>query len=221
MEKYLSYGAHAVAYVVSAAALVAGLDPALLTTLMGPKAIAIIGGAAFLGTFIHNVQAAYAKSKDGTVTTVVKSFAVFALVAVLSASVLVGCKTAPALSEKSTVTIATYLVVGQTLKNGNATPAVQAARAAEFKSVAVKLQAVNDDASATLATLAANLAPSLAKLNPSDRLAAQAVVVALTPYLQSQVENNPTVAYSQERLATILTAVIAACDAYIQPEVTP
>ncbi len=149
-----------------------------------------------------------------------KSFALAALAAVviLTGCSLAGCKTAPTATEQSAVTVAVYIVAGHAIKRDDVVPAIWAARAARYKAAAVMLQTTNDAGDATIATLAADLAPLLDKLNPTDRLAADGLIAALTPYLQAQVDANPEVGYSRERLSTILAALIRACDAYIPKE---
>lgn len=214
MEKLKSYGAHGVSYLLSLLAVVAGLDPSLLAAVGGPKALAVAGLAGALATGLHNVMAA-GTVKPG-VTTVAKMIPL--LLVACTAAMLVACATPPTVSEKSGVTVATYLVTGQAIKQKDSDPAVWSRRASYYKAVALQIQDHNNAGTATLATLAADLEPALAQLPPDQRLAAEALITAFTPYLQEQVNANPVVSYSQERLAVILVALIRTCDAYIQSE---
>jgi hypothetical protein len=210
VDKIQSYGAHAVAYVGSLLALVAGLDPTMFAG--HPKIIATIGAAGLILTAAHNVNAA-GTPKPGSVSTVAKVLALF-VVSVLTVSSLVACKTAPTAKEQSAVTVAVYVVAGRAIRDNDSVPAVWKARAEKYKAAAIRLRDVNEAGTATLATLTAELEPLIAKLNPDEQLAARALVAGLTPYLQEQINASETVAVSQERLSYILAALITVCEAY-------
>lgn len=139
--------------------------------------------------------------------------ATMALSIVLGASVLQGCTTAPTVTQQSEITVAVDIATVAAVQSG-ASPAGYQFRAAAFKAIAVKVKAVNDAGTATLTTLAADIAPLVATLPPPDQLAAHALIAALTPYLNAQVAGNPKLQNAQATLDVILQAVIDSCSAY-------
>jgi hypothetical protein len=124
-----------------------------------------------------------------------------------------GCKTAPTAQESAGITVAVDIATAAAIQNG-AQPAEYKARAANFKSIAVTVKAVNDAGTATLATLAADLEPQISKLPPPDQLAAHALVAALKPYLDAELQGNDGLKNVQTTLDVILQAVIDSCAAY-------
>lgn len=147
---------------------------------------------------------------------VVKALALLVVLtlAITTASGLTACATAPSVNEQAAVTAAMDVATGLAVQNGTSDPAVWKARASNFKAIALQLQAVNSAGNATLATLAGDLQPLIQKLGPADVLAANALIAAVTPYLQEQQSTNTTVINTQARVALILTAVINACTVY-------
>jgi hypothetical protein len=208
VDKVKSYGAHALAYVVSGLTVVAGLDPNLL-----PDNLKVyVGVAGLLLTAVHNVQAANAP-KPGTITSVAKVLALFAF-SVMLASSLVACKTAPTVKEQSAVAVAINIATGRAIQQNDTDAKVWKARAVQYKAIAVRLQAVNDAGTATVATLGAELQPLIAKLGPADQLAARSLLAAVTPYLQEQANANADLGNIHERVTYMLAVFVTACDAY-------
>lgn len=212
MDKIKSYGLHGLSYVMSALAVVAGLDPAVLAAIGGPKALAVAGLAGAIVTGAHNVAVAGAP-KPGSVA--LKSVAAFMLAVMLGTSVMLmsGCATAPTPTQQSAALVAVNIAAGQAIQGSDHDPAVWKARAVKYKAIAVQLQTVNDAGNATIATLAADLQPLIAKLEPREQLAANALVAAVTPYLQEKLK-SPEVDNARESIAVLLSAVVRACEAY-------
>lgn len=141
----------------------------------------------------------------------------FIKIGILAAAFLLGftgCKTAPTATQQSGIAIAVDLAAGFGIQQGSTDPGVWKARATQFKTIATQLKTLNDAGTATLATLAGDLQPLIAKLPPADVLAANTLVAALTPYLNQQLAGNPTVANTQAAVDLILQAVIDACTVY-------
>lgn len=147
------------------------------------------------------------------------AIAMLALSIVLGTSLgLTGCATLAKLEGNSTavtaidsaVTIATSFAI----QGKDTDSKVWASRAKEIKTIALELQSVNSAGTATLATLASDLQPQLAKLGPADSLAVNSLVLALQPLLNQQIGNNPAVGTTQVAVANIITAVLTACTAY-------
>lgn len=212
MDKIKSYGLHVLSYVMSALAFYAGLDPTVLAAVGGPKALAAAGLAGAIVTGVHNVMVA-GTPKPGEV--VVKAHWLATLVVAAVATVmLVGCATPQTAKEQSAIVVSVNLAAGFAIQQDDRDPAVWKARATKYKDIALKLQTVNDAGTATVATLAAELQPLVAKLDPAEQNAARAFIAAVTPYLQDQANSNAQVANTRERVATLLDAVIAACSDY-------
>lgn len=210
MESVQKFGAHVLSYAMSGLAFVAGIDPSLLAA--HPKAAAAVGAAGLILTAIHNVQTAGAP-KPGTVTTIAKALLPVALGVMFAAS-LVACKTAPTVKEQSVVAVSVNIAAGRAIQQNDSDPAVWKTRAASYKSIALRIQTVNDASTATIATLGAELQPLIAKLGPADQLAARSLIAAVTPYLQEQADANADVANVRERVSYILATFITACEAY-------
>lgn len=213
MDKIKAYGAHAVAYAVSLLTLVAGLDPAL----MPPKVGVYVGAAGILLAAAHNVQAA-GEPKPGTVTSVAKMLAVFCLLILCTVgigSTLVACKTLPTAKEQTGVAIAVNVLAGRAIQRSDTDPSVWAQRAEQYKAVAEQIRATNSTGTASLATLNVELHSIIAKnLGPADQIAANAVVDALRPYVQEQVDQNPDLAGVNARVDFVLATFISTCNAY-------
>lgn len=212
MNVVKSYGAHLAAYLVSAATIVSGLDPALLP----PQYASIIGIAGLVAAAAHNghtVGAAGIQAAVAAATQALKTTAPALVLALLVAGSMTGCKTLPTPTEQAGITVAVEVATGAAIQSGEPQVAWQA-RAAKFKAIAVELKQVDDAGTATLATLSAALAPQIATLPPADQLAAHALVAALQPYLDKQAAENPSLGTTRELLDVILQAVIDACTAY-------
>lgn len=201
-------GQHVLNYLIAAAAIVAGLSP----NLMGSHGPAIVGAAVLAGNVLHGLVTADPSKPTGTVVKSLFTALVFAcvLTTVLAVS---ACKTAPTATQSAGITVAVDIATGAAIQNG-ASPAGYQSRAANFKAIAVKVKAVNDAGTATLATLAADIAPLIATLPPADQLAAHALIAALTPYLNQEIAASPQLQNTQATLDTILQAVIDSCSAY-------
>jgi hypothetical protein len=207
-----TYGAHLLSYIVSGLTLVAGLNPALLPPQIGVW----VGAAGLLLTGIHNVQAANTPA-PGSVTTAAKAVMLALLLGVLAVGVGSGvsaCKTLPSATVQAGIDAGIDVAVGLAVQQGSTDAAVWKARAVSFKAIATTLQTVNNSGTTTLATLSADLQPLIAKLGPTDVIAANALVAALTPILNQQIAANPGVANVQTEIADVLTNVINACAAY-------
>lgn len=134
-----------------------------------------------------------------------------AAITILSVS---ACKTLPTVNQQAGITVAIDIAAGFAIQQHDTDQSVWKARAAQYKAIALQLQALNNAGTATLATLQADLEPLIAKLPPADVLAAHALVAAVTPYVQQQISTNPKVANTQAAVAVVLQAVIDACTAY-------
>lgn len=214
------YAAHAAGYVLAAATIVSGLDPKLFP----PQYAFVTALATGLVTAVSHgyqlAQPATVKPVDAATTaltsagtTVVVKALLLGLLFVGVGSGLVACKTAPTATEQAGISVAVDIATGAAIQNGG-TSDVWKARAVKFKAIAVSVKQVNDAGTATLATLAADLAPQLALLPPADQLAAHALVAAIQPYLDQEVAANPNLATTRATLDTILQAVIDSCSAY-------
>lgn len=200
-------GAHALLYVTSGLALVAQYAPAAVPG----HGLAIAAGATALLGIIHQVSGPSVTAKPPS--TVAKILAVL-FVGTLLAVGLQGCKTLPTTQQQGLITAAVDVATGAAIQHGTTDQAVWKARAAKFKAIAVQLQTVNEAGPMTLATLAADLQPQIAKLGPSDALAANALVAAVTPYIQQQIQTNPSLGNAQAVVGMFLQAVIDACSVY-------
>lgn len=201
---------HVVNSVAGGLAIVAGLNPALFGP-YAPQAAMAIG----LATIGANVLHAVVTSGEVPPSQAAKALFMAIVVGVMFTLVvgLSACKTVPTPTEQAGIVVAVDIATGAAIQEGTA-PAGYAARAAKFKAIAVEVKTVNDAGTATLATLAADIAPQIAKLPPADQLAAHALIAALTPYLNAETSGNPTLQTAQATLDVILQAVIDSCGAY-------
>lgn len=212
MNQLKAFPAHLLLYVVGAVDLVAQL-PAL-----GPLApyAPYITAAGVLSAALHH---AYQTGAASTVAQTVASapaklvLAAMALSVVLGASALQGCTTAPTPTAQAGITVAVDIATAAAIQSGAPAESYKA-RAASFKDIAVKVKAVNDAGTATLATLAADIEPLVAKLPPPDQIAAHVLIAALTPYVNVEIQGNPKLQNTQATLDLILQAVIDSCSAY-------
>lgn len=218
-----SYLGHLGGYLVAAATIVSGLDPHLVPPQY--SFITAVAGAVVIASH-HSYQAGansvITAGANAVATAIAQTPAKLMISAMLLGTVvsaslgLTACATAPTASEQGGIAVAVDVATGLALSEGGKVSdfAVLKARAVEYKAIAVKVKAVNDAGTATLATLAAALQPEIAKLPPADQLAAQALIAALTPYLQSQIPGNADVQNVQTTVDLILSNVILACEAY-------
>jgi hypothetical protein len=213
MNAWKNWGAHALAYILSCLSIVQTLSPALL----GPYGPAIVGVSGILLTAIHNTQTAIANGNAPLPPPAIRSLLLPIGLLVLSAGACVGlsgCATAPTTTQQAGISVAVDIATGAAIQQQSSDSAEWKARAVSFKAIAVTLKQVNDAGTATLATLAADLAPLIAKLPATDQLAAHTVVAALTPYLNQEIQGNPKLQNAQATVDVVLQAVIDACAGY-------
>jgi hypothetical protein len=217
-----SYLGHMGGYVMGAATIVSSLDGKLLP----PQYSFFISLAGMIVTAGHHgytagnasgIVTAAAKAALDAASKVAAVAPALLLAVVLGAGMLTGCATMTPTQKAQAnagATVAVQVAAGFAIQQKSNDPAAWKARAVEFKAIAIELQTVNNAGTATLATLAADLAPLVTKLPPADQLAAQAAVAGLTPFLQAQIQANPSAGAVQAEVATVLSAFIAACEAY-------
>lgn len=208
------YLGHLAGYVVAAATIVSGLDPKLVP----PQYSFIVAVAGTVVAAAHHgysagVNGAAVKAAADAATKALTAAAPALVVALLVAGSMTGCKTLPTPTEQAGITVAVDIATGAAIQNGGNAD-IWKARAVKFKAIAVSVKQVNDAGTATLATLAADLEPQLALLPPADQLAAHALVAALQPYIDNEVQANPDLAKTRAALDVILQAVIDSCTAY-------
>lgn len=220
-----SYIGHLAGYVLAGADIVSKVNPSLLPPQYG--LLISVAGLVTIATH-HGYQAGTAgvQAAVDAATKALKSTAPVLLICLLAAGFLAGCKTAPNAQQSAGITIAVDVATGAAIQNGvhcavSTTSPPQfdcsdayKSRAAEFKAIAVEVKTVNDAGTATLATLAADIAPLIDRLPPADQLAAHALVAALTPYLNAELQGNDGLRNVQTTLDVILQAVIDSCAAY-------
>jgi hypothetical protein len=205
-------GAHVLLYTTSALALVAQYAPAVVPQY---GIMAAAGATALLG-ILHQVTGGRQPEPPPVVQPpppVAKLLVLFA-VGLLAAGSLQACKTLPTAQQQGVIAAAVDVATGVAIQQGTKDQTVWKERALKFKAVAMQLQAVNASGALSLATLAADLQPQIAKLGPADALAANALVAALTPYVQEQVKANPSLATTQTVVGIFLQSVIDACTVY-------
>jgi len=133
--------------------------------------------------------------------------------ATLVTVILPGCATTPNATEQSAIAVATDLATGYAIEKGLTFQADKVARAARYEAIAKQLQTLNTAGTLTMATLAADLTPLVMQLPPADQLAANALIAALTPWVQQQLQ-NPKVANAQATIGIFLSSVVQACATY-------
>lgn len=216
-----SYLGHLGGYLVATATIVSGLDPKLvppqysfITALAGAVVIAShhsyqAGANSILTAALTSASTAIAQTPAKLV------MAALMLACVLGVgSQLTACASAPTVNQQSGIIVSVDIASGLAIQQHDSDPAKWTARAKEYKAIAVELKTLNDAGGATLATLAADLAPLVAKLPPADQLAASALEAALIPYLQAQIPGNANVQNAQTTVDVVLTSLISACEAY-------
>lgn len=213
MDHLKAYPGHLLLYVVGAFDFVSRLPAA---GVLAPYAPYITAAGIIAGGLHHAYQSGAASSVVSAAASapVKLMLAVMALSVILGASVLQGCASAPTANQQAGIVVSVDVAAGLAIQQKDTDPVKWKARASEYKAIAVELKTVNDAGGATLATLAADLAPLVAKLPPADQLAASALESALIPYLQSQIPGNANVQNAQTTVDVVLTAVISACEAY-------
>jgi hypothetical protein len=220
MNHLKTYPAHLALYLIAAVDFVAKV-PALGP--LAPYAPWITAAGAVGAALHHSYTTGAASAAVQTVSAAVAAapaklmLTALMLGATLSLAVgLTACATAPTAQEQAGVTVAVDVGTGLLISNnGKITDlATQKARAVEYKAIALKVKAVNDAGTATLATLADVLQPEIAKLPPADQLAAAAFVAGLSPILNQGIPGNPNVQNVQTRVDLILAAIIGTCEAY-------
>ena len=211
MNTWKNSGAHIVGYLLAVLPVVQQFAPAAIPT----YGAAIAGAAGALVLAIHQVQ----KNLDtlpppASKINVALPFLFGMLLAAGSMVGLSGCKTAPTQTQQSAISVAVDLATGFAIQQGSNDLTVWKTRATQFKAIATQIEKVNSAGTLTLATLEADLQPLIVKLGPADVLAANALVAALTPYVNQQVTANPTVANTQAAIEVLLDAVITTCTQY-------
>lgn len=212
MNHLKAYPAHFLLYLVGAVDFIAQI-PAI-----GPLAqyAPWIGAAAAVAAAIHHSFTSGAAS--AAAATVVKSGTATLILLGLSLALVgvsvTGCATLPTPTQNAAITTAVTVATGFTIQQKDTDPAKWQSRAKEIKLIALELKSVNDAGSATLATLAADLEPQVAKLGPADVIAVNALVATLTPILQDQIAKNPKIGNTQVAVDMILTAILTTCSAY-------
>jgi hypothetical protein len=187
----------------------------------------LLAGGATVATWLGHLWNEWTQSKatamganqQGGTGSVQKSFLLMvllvpALLGISLGSLLEGCASLPTnTAQQAGVSAAIDVAVGIAVQAGEPQGA-WAPRAAAFEKAAKSLQAVNAAGATTLATLAADLQPFIAKLGPADVLAANALVGALQPILTALLGSNPTAGNVQKDIALVLQDVITACALY-------
>lgn len=212
MNALKKYGAHLVGYILSAAGIVAGLDPALLPPQYG-VAIAIAGliVTASHHSFTAGTATAVATAAQKAITTaMVLIVALFAMVALHGCSLLKPATPQQVTNIALVVDAATSIAIQQEDTN----PAIWKARAVDYKAIAVELASKNSTVPATLATLRADLAPLIAKLPPGEVLAANVFLAVVGPQVDQQLAGDPDVAVVRTDIGIVLQAVIDTCNAF-------
>lgn len=142
-------------------------------------------------------------------------FSALMMSAILALSVIAGCAATPTAKEQVAVAVVVNIAAGRAIQRSDTDTAVWAARATEYKTIAVQIREASKDSNATVATLGLELRALVAKnLGPANQIAANAVIAAVTPYLQQEAADHPNVANVTARLSYMLDQFIMTCDAY-------
>jgi hypothetical protein len=219
MNTLKTYLGHLVAYIVSAAGIVAGLDPSLLP----PQYAVGIAVAGAITTVAHHSYsaggtAALVKAAATAVSQAAGTApAKLAIVAILMAPLLMlhGCASAPANIQKGAAVVVAQdsqpIVQALTLA-AVATAEQQGVPAAAINGVAKKVLEADTGSTASLATVGALVNQELAKLNlpPADLAAAQILEIALGGAINAKLGQDPTIASVQAAVADIAKYVVAA-----------
>lgn len=210
MNHVKAYPAHLALYLIGAVDFLSQV-PALGA--LAPYAPWITAAGAVSAALHH----AYTTGAASAVVQAAASAPVKLVVAAMALSVVLGltaCATAPTVNQQAAIVVSVDVAAGLAIQQKDTDPAKWKARAIDYKAIAFELKTLNDAGGATLATLAADLAPLVAKLPPADQLAANALESALIPYLQSQIPGNANVQNAQSTVDIVLSALISACEAY-------
>lgn len=207
-----SYGGHLAGYVVSAAGIVAGLNPKLvppqyawLTSVAGLVVIGAHHG--YTAGQASGVVKAAADAAAAALSKVPPAAAV-ALVALLGFGGLSGCATVEGFfaspQSQPVIVIAVDVAVATAEQKG--------VPADKINAIAKAALVADSSPNATLGAVAALVNVEIGKLNlpPLDLIAAQTLEMAITQAIDAQIGKNPNVATAQANVATILAAVIAA-----------
>lgn len=212
-----SYLGHIAGYMLAGADIVSKINPALIP----PQYGILISVAGLVTIAAHHGYVAgtsgFQAAADAAVKALTSAPAKVAAMLLLSLTVPFGmsaCTTLPTPTQQAGITVAVTLAAGAAIQGGTQTDSQRLVRAQKFKSIALKIKAVNDAGTTTLATLAADLEPQLVTLSPVDQLAAHDFVALMQPYLNQEVAANPGLANTQATLDVILQAVIDSCTAY-------
>lgn len=211
LSKYLG---HLAAYVVSAAGLVASLDPAILP----PQYAAVVAGAGLITALAHHsykagAAAAVLSAATGAVnsaaTPVKLMIAVFLLAPLMFA--LHGCATV----QKADAVLASpaaqpYIAAGVDV--AVATAEAKGVTAAQINAIAHKALLADTGTAAPLAAIAGVINAELVKLNlpAGDLAAANILELSFQVAIQKQIGTDATVAASQAAVASVLAALIEA-----------
>ena len=211
-----SYGGHLAGYVVSAAGIVAGLNPKLvppqyawLTSVAGLVAIAAHNSYK-AGQGSAAVTSAVQAAADAAAAALAKvPPAAGAIVAALVLGFgMSGCATVEGFfaspQSQPVIVIAVDVAVATAEQKG--------VPADKINAIAKAALVADSSPNATLGAVAALVNVEIGKLNlpPLDLIAAQTLEMAITQAIDAQIGKNPNVATAQANVATILAAVIAA-----------
>jgi hypothetical protein len=225
MTFWKSWGAHALAYVLSILAIVAHTDP----TLLGSHGLMIAGVAGLLITFIHNAQTL---AKKGSAASAGRqsgraSVPLLLVVATAGAALLIGCSTftktmsnpASAAAVQAAVDVGVGTFIQQTAK----TPAAQANEAQQITVIATALEGVLTGNQATLAQLDQMLQARVAASNlpPADKAAALILAQTIQSIVMQQIQagaaaggSGPLAANQVVAIKTVLDDVLQAASFY-------
>lgn len=203
MQHLKTFLAHYMALLAGGAAVVAGYDPGLLSTILpflGPHAAAIVGGAAGLVAVLHAFGVDPATKT--TATTVAKLLLIALVLPLLHA-----CTTLQAWISSPTGQV----VVTAGVQVAVTTAEQKGLRAAQINSVAKSVLQADQGATATLAVLTNIINKQLAKLNlpAADIDAFTGLELAFDTYLVTKYGNNATVQNLQADVAGFCNQVIA------------
>lgn len=213
MNHLKTYPAHLALYLIGAVDFVSQL-PAIGG--LAPYAPYITAAGAVGAALHHAYQSGAASSVVQAVASAPAKLMLAALMvgALLGLSTLTACTTLPTATQDAAITTTVSIATGFAIQQKDTDPKVWQTRAQQIKLIALELKQVNDAGTATLATLAADLQPQVAKLGPAEVIAVNGLVAVLTPLLNDQIAHNPKVGNTQVAVDSILAAVLTTCSAY-------
>ena len=225
MTLWKSWGAHALAYLLSGLAILAHADPSLI----GSHGLLVVGVAGLLITFIHNVQslAKGSPSPNSSKQAGRASPGLLAAMAIGIGAALIGCSTlsgsmnnaASAAAVQAAVDVGVGTFIQQTAK----TPAAQANEAAQITVIATALEGVLTGNQATLAQLDQMLQARVAASNlpPADKAAALILAQTIQSIVMQQIQAGavaggagPLAANQVVAIKTVLDDVLQAASFY-------